>query len=146
MRLAPAARIAGCLCVIALMTGMPACSNAHDEQKNLVPSAASPIADVPIPAGFSMTEDSTRKEEKSGVRYVDHKYDGSDDVLPVVRFYRDQMPAKGWTFVDQNQLVHNEIRLHYTKTGEDCVVTVKAGTFDTHIRVQIDPAGQDAAK
>jgi hypothetical protein len=93
-----------------------------------------------------MTGDSTSKVEASGLRFVDHKYVGSDDVLPVVSFYKDQMPAKGWTFMDQNQLVHSEITLHYTKNSEDCLITVTPGGMHTHVRVQIDPAGRNAAR
>ncbi|MGN6368303.1 MAG: hypothetical protein ACTHN5_08600 [Phycisphaerae bacterium] len=111
-----------------------------------MPAANAPIADVPIPAGFSMTGDSTSKVEASGIRFVDHKYEGGEDVLPVVRFYKDEMPQKGWIFVDQNQLVHNEISLHYTKNNEDCVITVSPGSMRTHVRVQIDPTGRNVAR
>jgi hypothetical protein len=142
MRLAFMAGVA----VVVAMAAMPGCSHHSNEQVNLVAAVSSPIADVPIPVGFSMTEDSTSKVEASGLRFVDHKYAGSEDVLPVVRFYKDQMPGKGWTFVDQNQLVHNEISLHYTKNSEDCVVTVTPGSMHTHVRVQIDPAGRNVAR
>src|SRR5450755_3100566 len=70
----------------------------------LIGDVRSPIADVPVPAGFSMTGDSTSKVDfASGLRIVDHFYKGSDDYLPVVQFYRDQMPQKGWGLVEQNQ-------------------------------------------
>ena len=142
------ARFAIGICALVTIAALPACSGSHrsDEPVNLLPATNAPIADVPIPTGFSMTGDSTSKVEASGLRFVDHKYDGSDDILPIVRFYKDQMPAKGWTFIDQNQLVHSEISLHYTKNSEDCTVTVTPGTMHTHIRVQIDPSGRNAAK
>jgi hypothetical protein len=135
----------GMLALLA-MTALPACSGSHHDSVNLAPAATSPIADVPIPVEFSMTGESTSKVEASGLRFVDHKYEGSDDVLPVIRFYKDQMPAKGWTFVSQNQLLHNEISLRYTKNSEDCTITVTPGSMHTHIRVQIDPAGRNAAQ
>jgi hypothetical protein len=139
-------RFAFPLAVLALSLTLGACSHpSSDVQSPLIPAVASPVADVPIPAGFSMTGDSTSKVESSGLRFVDHKYVGSDDVLPVVRFYKDQMPTKGWTFVDQNQLVHNEISLHFSKNSEDCTITITPGTFRTHIRAQIDPTGRNAA-
>ena len=142
MRLA--ARFALGVCVMAGL--LPACSGSHHDSVNLQPALESPIADVPIPVGFAMTSDSTSKVEATGIRFVDHKYSGSDDVLPVVRFYTQQMPGKGWTFVNQNQQVNNEIALHYTKNSEDCMVTVTSGSLHTHIRVQIDPAGRNAAR
>ncbi len=146
MRLANCARIVA-LSLMVSLAGITACTHpSSTADVALIPALASPIADVPIPAGFTMTGDSTSKVESSGLRFVDHKYVGRDDLLPVVRFYKDQMPGKGWTFVDQNQLVHNEISLHFTKNSEDCIVTVTPGSFHAHVRVQIDPAGRNAAR
>lgn len=147
MRVARVGRGFGVLSAVVVLAGMGACTHsAATEGMALIPAVSSPVADVPIPAGFTMTGESTSKVESSGLRFVDHKYVGRDDLLPVVRFYKDQMPGKGWVFVDQNQLVHNEISLHFTKGGEDCVVTVTPGSFHAHIRVQIDPAGRNAAR
>src|ERR1051325_4894181 len=92
-------------------------------QKNdapLIPDARSPISDVPIPAGFTMMDDSSSKViTGSSLRVVDHGYKGSDDLLPVVTFYKNVMPGKDWTFVDQTQVSGKEITLHYTKKTED---------------------------
>ena len=127
---------------------LPACSGANHAGATpaLIAAVSSPIADVPIPAGFSMTGDSTSHVEASGVRTVDHVYSGSDDLLPVVKFYRDEMPKNGWVFADQTQLQHNEVALHFTKGTEDCLLTVKPGTFHTHVRVQINPAAASGIK
>jgi hypothetical protein len=138
--------VAAGLFTLAAAAVMPACSgssHAAGTQPALIPSLASPIADVPVPAGFSMTGASTSQVvPATGLRFVDHQYKGGDDVLPVVRFYREQLPAKGWTLIDQNQL-HHEITLRFTKNNEDAIITVWPGTFDTHIRVRIDPAGRN---
>jgi hypothetical protein len=139
-------RFAFAILALATLSALPACSGSHHDSVNLVAANTSPIADVPIPVGFSMTGESTSKVVASGLRFVDHKYEGSDDVLPVIRFYKDQMPAKGWTFVSQNQLIHDEISLLYTKNNEDCTITVTPGSMHTHIRVQIDPTGRNAAR
>ena len=106
----------------------------------LIPDAKSPISDVPVPAGFSMKGDSTSQViTSSSLRVVNHRYTGSDDWLEVVAFYRAQMPTREWTFVDQSQLAGQEITLHYTKRSEDCRVSVSKRTFDTQVRVKIDP-------
>jgi hypothetical protein len=134
---------------LAIAGAMPACSSGNHSggtQPALIPSLASPVADVPIPAGFVMTGASTSQVvPSSGLRFVDHQYKGGDDVLPVVRFYREQLPAKGWNLIDQNQL-HHEVTLRFTKNNEDAIITVWPGTLDTHIRVRIDPAGRSTAK
>jgi hypothetical protein len=148
MRRAGVAVLAASVGVFAAV-GVPACSSNHaadTTQPALIPSITSPIADVPVPAGFSMTSNSTSQViPSSGLRFVDHQYKGDDDVLPVVRFYRDQLPQRGWTLVDQSQL-HKEITLHFTKNNENCAVTVWPGTLDTHIRIKIDPAGTSSPK
>jgi hypothetical protein len=115
--------------------------------ETLIAAPVSPISDVPIPAGFSLIKkESTSKEVQSTrVRFVDHRYSGGDDYLPVVQFYRDQMPQRGWTLVDQSQLRH-ETTLRFSKDNEDCVITVFARTLTTHIRVRIDPAGRNSAR
>jgi len=131
---------------------MPACSlfnggSAHDSNTPLITAPNSPIADVPVPAGFSLIKNASTSKviPSSNVRFVDHQYSGSDDYLPVVRFYRDQLPALGWTLVDQTQS-RTEIQLHFTKSNEDCYITVKSGTLHTHIRIRIDPIGRNAQK
>lgn len=117
----------------------------HDGPLIVAPS--SPIADVPVPAGFTMTDDSTSKVVPgNSIRFVDHHYKGNDDVLPVVKFFRDHMPEKGWTWIDQSQTRGSEITLHYTKNNEDCIVIVTPGSFRTAIHVKIDPIGRDAQK
>ncbi len=147
MRSTPrAVRFGFALCTLAGLMMLSACGPKKDPNAPLAAAANAPIADVPIPAGYSMSGDSTSKVEATGLRFVDHKYEGEEDVLPVVRFYKDEMPGKGWTFVDQNQLVHNEIVLHYTKNNEDCAITITPGSMHTHVRVQIDPSGRNAAR
>ena len=126
--------------------GLGGCSWFSSNTATLIADSRSPIADVPVPTGFKMTSDSiSRVVPASGLRIVDHQYKGNDAYLPVVRFYRDQMPDKGWTLVEQTQASGNEIALHYTKGNEDCVVTVSSGTFDTRVRVKIDPKTGPAA-
>jgi hypothetical protein len=105
----------------------------------LIADARSPIVDVPVPAGFAMSDESTSKViPGGGLRVVNHRYVGYEDVLPVVEFYKQTMPTKGWVLADQNQQPGQEVILHYTKKSEECNVTVSERTFDTVILVKID--------
>jgi len=125
---------------------MAACSNTPKDMP-LIAALNSPIADVPVPAGFTMikAESTSKVAPASSLRFVDHQYSGSDDFLPVVRFYRDQLPTKGWTWIDQSQ-GSGQVMLHFTKNSEDCYITVKDGSLikNTHIRVKIDPMARNA--
>src|SRR4051794_24757129 len=67
----------------------------------LIVDAKSPISDVPVPAGFSMEDESSSKViTGSSLRIVDHRYKGGDDLMPVVAFYKTQLPLKEWAFVE----------------------------------------------
>lgn len=132
--------------LVMAVCAMAGCSGSHADTP-LIPDSRSPISDVPVPAGFTMMADSTSKVVMADqMRVVDHRYHGSDGVLPVVNFYRDQLPQRQWTLVDQTQPNGKEVSLHFQKNKEDCTVTVTKHTFDTQIHVQIQPIGQGAAK
>jgi hypothetical protein len=136
------------LAALAVSLALAGCnlSSHSNPDAPLIADSHSPIADVPIPAGFTMTSESTSKVVNADqIRFVDHHYKGSDDPLPVVKFYKEQMPTQGWTWIDQTQPPGKEVTLHFTKKTEDCFITVSKGTLDTHIRVKIDPASRTTA-
>src|SRR6185436_16684900 len=86
----------------------------------LVADTHSPVTDAPVPAGFTMRKESTSKVVPgNSLRFVDHSYSGEDAVLPVVNFYKEQMPEKGWTLLDQTQPSGREVVLHFSKAKED---------------------------
>ena len=120
--------------------GLGGCGLFNSNTGPLIVDTRSPISDVPVPAGFAMTDDSSSKViTSSSLRVVDHGYKGSDDLLPVVTFYKEQIPKKDWNFIDQTQVSGKEITLHFTKRSEDCHITVRERVLDTMIRVKIDP-------
>ncbi len=144
MRIIPTLRLA--LVVGATVVALAGCGNKNTGQ-NLITAPNSPIADVPIPAGFDIDlgRSNSTVVPATQFRSVYHEYKGKDDLLPVVRFYRDQMPQKGWNAVDQQQ-VKDSVTLRFTKGKEDCSVTVWEGTLHTHIQVRIGPAGAVVGK
>ena len=145
-------RLAIALTLAVSATAMPGCSifgggSSHDSGAMLITAPNPPIADVPVPAGFSLVKDkSTSKwSTPSNMRIVDHDYSGNEDYLPVIRFYRDQLPPLGWQLVDQTQS-GPETTLQFTKGNEVCSVTVRsrALTHNAHIRIRIDPVNRSA--
>lgn len=126
------------LCVVLAMGGCGLFSSKSSGP--LIADARSPIVDVPVPAGFTMSdESSSRVVPASGLRVVNHRYTGQEDLLPIVEFYKRTLPTKGWVLADQSQQPGQEVSLHYTKKSEECNVTVSERTFDTVIRIKIDP-------
>ncbi|HVT82020.1 MAG TPA: hypothetical protein VHM90_15350 [Phycisphaerae bacterium] len=128
-----------------LALSLAAC--AHRNTGPLIADAKSPISDVPVPAGFTMADNSTSKVVPgSSLRVVDHHYKGTDELVAVVTFYREELPKTQWTLVDQTQVSAKEITLHFTKRNEECSVTVTRKTFETEIRIRIDPVAGRAGQ
>jgi hypothetical protein len=112
----------------------------------LVAAADSPVADAPVPAGFWMTSES-RSSVTPGtqLRFVDHYYKGSEALLPVVAFYREQMPKNGWTLLNQQQQMGGDWLLTFTKGSEDLMISLSEGTFHLTIHMRLEPAARGAA-
>jgi hypothetical protein len=129
------------LCVALAVAGCATKNNGP-----LIPDANSPISDVPVPAGFTLGENSTAKTVTAkSLRIVDHHYEGSDDFYDVIAFYKAQMPKNNWTSVGSSEPTGKEFTLHFTKGSEDCFVTVAKKTFNTEIRIRIDPLSTTTA-
>ncbi len=113
----------------------------------LIPDAKSPVSDLPVPAGFSMADNSTSKVVPgSSLRIVDHRYQGGDELLPVITFYKAELPKHDWTLVDQTQTSAKEITLRFTKKSEEAFVTVTQKTFNTEIHIRINPVAARPAQ
>lgn len=135
--------------VLALLTAalLAGCgsSETDDGSRPLLADINSPIADVPIPAGFTM--DKSEKESfsdvygNSSLRFVKHHYTGGDSYLVVAKFYRDQMPQRKWALVQQNQ-EGESLTLTFVKNNEDCIINIKPSSFKTHVRVRILPSAR----
>ena len=121
-----------------------ACDNAS-KNAPLIISPNPPIADVPIPAGFTMMKKvSTSKVIPGSTRTVDHQYSGPDGFLPVTNFYRAQMPSQKWALAEQTQ-GNASVVLQFTKGSENCIVTITDGSAftPTNIRVRIEPMARN---
>jgi len=110
----------------------------------LAVAADSPIVDVPVPASFYMV-DPSHSEVTPGTnfRWVNHNYKGKASYVGVVRFYREQLPTKGWNCLSQTQ-ADESVTLTFSKNNEDCVVTIWTGTIHTHININLHPTGRAA--
>jgi len=129
-----------------LAAGLAGCrtTDPADPMQGLIPSPVSPISDVPIPAGFRMANDSQTYLAPNQLRIAHHHYKGGDDFLSVARFYREQLPLKGWTLLSQQQN-GGIVILAFSKPTEDLTVTVSEGTLDTHVYVKLDPSNRNPA-
>ena len=109
----------------------------------LVGLARPPIADLPVPLGFSLRESKSRNFTAAGARYIDHVYNGSADKFAVARFYKRQMPISRWTMVT-DMFVQGDIMLDFEKDTERCRVTITDGGLfnSTVIKVALWTSGR----
>ena len=113
--------------------------------RRLVAMPRSPIPDLPVPLNFSLGERSVNTESPGGLRFVDHVYKGSDDVISVRQFYVDQMPTFSWQPASHHYS-QGTVTLNYAKGTENCVITIEDGNWwhSTLIRARIYPSGLPA--
>jgi hypothetical protein len=111
----------------------------------LVPMARPPIPDLPVPIGFKLVESISRSYESAGARLIDHTYEGRETKYDVDRFYRKQMPLKGWT-MRSTQMVRGEHLLRFVKDTELCEVRITSrdafGGQRTRITFNVQTQGQ----
>ena len=108
----------------------------------LVAMSRPPIADMPVPIGFSLDEGKSRNFSAAGARYVDHVYKGRADKFAVGRFFKRQMPINRWTLVT-DMFVQGDIMLDFEKDTERCRATVTDGSFgSTIIKVAMWTSGR----
>lgn len=101
-----------------------------------------PIADMPVPIGFSLNEGKSRNFSAAGARYVDHVYKGSADKFAVGRFYKSQMPINRWALVT-DMFVQGDIMLDFEKDTERCRVTITDGNWgSTVVKVAMWTSGR----
>ncbi len=103
----------------------------------------SPIADVPVPIGFSPLVEQSRAEVQGNVRVVKHVYQGRAKVQDVVDLYRRSLPLSGWTFTNEGN-ESDEYVLYYTKGPEALRVATRKKGLVVTITVNIGAREQRA--
>lgn len=137
------------LAVVALASlalALPACEMFGGTKTTgpLVAAANSPIADVPIPAGFyyQQSKSWTQVNPNLKIRSLSHEYKGKDPMLAVAKFYREELPKNKWATPVLEQ-AGDKITLKTAKSNEDLQIVIWEGTFDTHINVKLEPTGKN---
>ncbi|MFP3938194.1 MAG: hypothetical protein ACLFVW_07605 [Phycisphaerae bacterium] len=123
-------------------------ANARDNNRSnrapeLVGQARPPVADLPVPAGFSLDEQKSRGFTTGGARWVDHVYKGSADKFAVARFYKRNMPINNWDLMT-DMFVQGDIILTFEKQREAARVVVGKGSLfnPTQVSLQLWTKGQ----
>ena len=113
------------------------CARVQDNGKNAAPAlsavARPPIADLPVPKGFSL-DPRSRTIAQVGIRLAEHHYRGYAGKFELSRFYKRHMPISRWKLVTE-ALADNKITLEFEKERERCWITIVQGGVITPSRV-----------
>lgn len=88
------------------------------------PSSHPYEADIPVPAGFVLVDQSSEDWSSGPLRYLRHRYRGKADKEAVREFYRKQMPLVRWTPMQESR-ADGRCRMSFTRGSESCAVTIE---------------------
>lgn len=94
-------------------------------------------ADIPLPVGFRLVDQSSEDWVGGPVRYLRHRYVGRAPRTAVRRFYREQMPLVRW-IAESDGTVQGTVTLRFYRGREVCTVTMNGRSPDRAGRVTIE--------
>jgi hypothetical protein len=94
----------------------------------LAAAAKSPVADLPVPVGFTIDADRSRTFDSGVARLVDHLYTGRASTFAVARFYKKAMVLRQWRFVSETFSLGDQ-DLRFKRPGETCRVRITPGSW-----------------
>jgi len=127
--------------LVTLATVLSGCNKPQSGASGqLSPNQSFYVADFPIPAGFRVNEKNSRHRSYQGVRWVEHVYEGRQELQAVRNFYVTQMGHHEWK-PTSDTLTEGGYVLKYKKGVEYCEVRItRAGWLGpTQVSVLIEP-------
>ena len=132
--------------VVSALVWLGGCSGVAGSRRTLT-LEASPhpfVADIPVPEGFRLAEQSSEDWTVGPIRYLRHRYEGRADKYAVRRFYREQMPLVRWAAISDGN-IQGRHTMRFERGTEQCTVYIDSPASWRSGRVIVDvvisPAG-----
>lgn len=129
-----------CLSLLAVLCAISGCGwfGGASPGAELGALANPPVADLPVPAGFTLDEEHSRSNDSGVARFVDHQYFGPASTFAVARFYKQAMVARKWRFVSETFSLGDQ-NLRFDRPGEKCSVFITSGSWlhPTKVKLQL---------
>jgi hypothetical protein len=121
-----------------MLSGCAWFGGASNPGVELIAVAKPPVADLPVPMGFTLDEGNSRSNDSGVARFVDHLYTGSASKFAVSRFYKKAMVARKWRFVSETFSLGDQ-NLRFERPGEKCSVFISSGSWlhPTKLKLQL---------
>jgi len=109
------------------------------DAKAVPPPVIAEFGDIPIPRELNRQDDQSFIYEAPGtvigvMVYTGHRV----DVNSINGFFREQMPAQGWRFI--NAYKDENIDLYYLKDNRSCQISIKSGMMETKVIIKVGPS------
>lgn len=112
-----------------LALAISSCANVTNERDVQV------FTDVPYPSGFLLDRDASESQEDDAVRSGRFILKGRGKPEDVIQFYRESMPALGWSLSPASSSDPNSDA--YLKYSQECIVTVSQEGENTVVRLDV---------
>ncbi|MDQ6972688.1 MAG: hypothetical protein Q9M30_08570 [Mariprofundaceae bacterium] len=112
--------------------------------KAVPPPVIAEFGDIPIPRELTRQDDQSFIYEAPGTVIGVMVYTGRRvDPNSVHGFFREQMPAQGWRFL--NAYKDQNIDLFYLKDNRSCQISIKSGMIETRVIIKVGPSSSGPA-
>ncbi|MBM4019520.1 MAG: hypothetical protein FJ288_14580 [Planctomycetes bacterium] len=115
------------------------CGPNKDMAAATAPAINPRLPDVPVPFGFKFNTGDSYDRVSGEYRSVKHLYEGSAPLRQVTEFYRQQMPAFGWTLREEN-FGNGTQRFVFSKGADVCYVSIW-DSWGMKVLIQVMPVG-----
>ncbi len=114
-------------------------ASATSDGKAVPPPVIAEFGDIPIPRELTRQDDQSFIYEAPGTVIGVMVYTGVRvDPNSIGGFFREQMPAQGWRFI--NAYKDENIDLYYLKDNRSCQISIKAGMMETKVIIKVGPS------
>ena len=111
---------------------------APSEGKAVPPPVIAEFGDIPVPRELKRQDDQSFIYEAPGTVIGVMVYTGRVDPNSINGFFREQMPAQGWRFI--NAYKDQNIDLFYLKDNRSCQISIKSGMLETRVIIKVGPS------
>lgn len=131
--------------MVVCVGGLAGCGNPSAEKPapQLSAGVGSFIADIPVPQGFALNDIKSRNYSYQTARFLDHYYEGKQDLMAVRNFYMSQLPTQKWE-ITADTLSDGAYTIRCHKAHERCDITISRANRDklfsgVQIHVVLEP-------
>jgi len=118
----------------AVLAGVAGCGGPKDEPLPI--STMLRLSDLPVPEGMKFVSGRSHDRISPTRRMIYHEYKGMKNALAVINFFKDQLPAGNWKFIDESTDKGITV-LNYEKENERLTVRIYRKGFNTRLILQV---------